>query len=497
MILDSQFNHNQVAELSGNPPIEPPTEPTVIDDVLVGSDSDERLDAAEFGVQQVHGGYGNDLVIGTAGDDVLDGGHGEDVLEGGDGDDLLISRSDGREPVIAQEFDETDDPNGEIDPNSRTYYPNQPIQADDVLIGGAGADTFRFEVLINAKPEKILKHTMDNGMIHWHGVAGENQFVHDHWVDVLGNEVIWDFNRAEGDKIEVVGHTVDVYKLEHVDTNGDMVLDASILHLQSNQGNAGAHNKDQLGTITVFGDLVLESDYTVDAKPAMGIIENIRDLDEAIAPRVGTPVADGDAPPPTPDVDTVELPDGAVFGMLQDVELSGESEDHIEVAHSETLELSEGTIAMTFTADNVFGRHALFSKDYTGNRDGGDLTAYIQDGQLKVRFQSAESEVWLKTDIGTIQQGQEYDFAVSFGNEGVSLYLDGELMASRADFTQGLTNQQNLAIGANTWSRNENCPDRTWDYFDGRIGDFVIYDHQLNPHADGGASPSVGNVEMA
>ena len=97
----------------------------------------------------------------------------------------------------------SDDPYGEIDPNTLTYYSDQPIVADDVLVGGAGADTFRFEVLINAKPEKILDHVMDNGMIHWHGVAGENNNVHDHWVDRLGNEVIWDFNRAEGDHIEV------------------------------------------------------------------------------------------------------------------------------------------------------------------------------------------------------------------------------------------------------------------------------------------------------
>ena len=93
--------------------------------------------------------------------------------------------------------------------------------------------------------------------------------MHDHWVDRLGNEVIEDFNRAEGDRIEVVGHTVDVYHLEHVDTNGDGILDASVLYIQSNQGNAGAHNKDQLGTITVFGDLVTRSDYTVDAQPPM------------------------------------------------------------------------------------------------------------------------------------------------------------------------------------------------------------------------------------
>jgi hypothetical protein len=455
--------------------------------VLHGTDDNDTLNAADFNVNKVHGGYGDDLIVGTSGNDVLDGGHGEDRLEGGDGDDILISRADGREPEIAQNYNAAeDDRAGVIDPNTRTYYPDQPIVADDVMIGGAGADTFRFEVLINAKPEKILKHTKDDGMIHWHGVAGENNQVHDHWVDMLGNEVIWDFSRAEGDKIEVIGHTVDVYDLEHVDTNDDGVLDASILYVQSNQGNAGAHNKDKLGTIMVFGDLVMESDYTVDSAPAYGIIDNIRDLDEAIAPRKGTPVADGDAPPPTPTIEDAGLPDGGVLGVLQEVEFSGEEGDHIEVAHSADLELTEGTIAMTFTADNVFGRHALFSKDFTGNRDGGDLTAFVENGRVKVRFQSAESEVWLKSAEGAIQAGQQYDLAVGFGGNGFSIYLDGTLIAHDSELTQGIqANQQSLAIGANTWARNDGNPTRTWDYFDGRISDFVIYAHQFNPHGLG------------
>ena len=451
----------------------------MIDGVLQGTDGNDVLDAGEHGVTEVHGGYGDDEVIGTAGNDVLNGGHGEDVLRGGDGDDLLVSRSDGREPVIAQEYGIEDDPDGEIGEGG-TYYRDQPIVADDVLIGGSGADTFRFEVLINAKPEKILKHTMDNGMIHWHGVAGENNEVHDHWVDRLGNEVIWDFNRAEGDKIEVVGHTVDVYKLEHVDIDGDGVLDASILHVQSNQGNAGAHNKDQLGTITVFGDLVVESDYLVDAGPAYGIVDHIRDLDEAISPKVSTPVSAGDDPPPYPLIDDGELPPGGVLAVLQEVDFSGE-DDYLEISHNPNLELTEGTISLQFTADDIWGSHALFSKDFTGNRDGGDLTAFVKDGRVKVRFQSADSDIWLYTGEGTVREGETYQLTLTFGDGGFWLYLDGEMQDWAYAFTQGLeANTQNLVIGANGWGRSEEHPFTTWNHFDGQISDFVIYDSQFS-----------------
>ena len=317
-----------------------------------------------------------------------------------------------------------------------------------------------------------------------HGVAGENDNVHDHWVDGFGNDVIWDFSRSEGDRILIEGHTTEVYHLEHRDSDGDGILDSTVLHVWSNQGNGGgAHNKDLLGTITVFGDLVMESDYEVN-KTDYGIVENISQLDEALTPRVYTSVADDGSPPPTPPVDDGELPPDGVFGMLDQVEFSGEHGNHIEVTHSANMELNEGTIALNFTADNASGWTALFSKDYTGNRDGGDLTAFVADGRVKVRFQSATHDVWLKSAEGSVRNGQEYHLALTFGDDGFWLYLDGQMVDGEAEFTQSLQqNTQNMAIGANTWSRNADRPNKTWDNFDGRISDFVIYDTQYDSDA--------------
>lgn len=471
VFYDSQFDRNQVADLAGYV-----HQPVQVEGRTYGTDADETISGTD-----VDASYGDDTVQGTSGNDRLDGGHGEDRLEGGDGDDLLVSRSDGREPVIAQDYDSEDDPDNEVYPESRTLYPDQPIEADDVMVGGGGADTFRFEVLINAKEEIILDHVMDNGMIHWHGVAGENDRVHDHWVDRLGDEVIEDFNRAEGDRIEVVGHTVDVYHLEHVDTDGDGILDASVLYIQSNQGNAGAHNKDQLGTITVFGDLVTRSDYTVDAQPAYGIVDTIYELDEALAPRKGTPVADDGTPPPMPTPNDGSLPTDGVFGVLNEIELVGEQGDHIEIAHDASMELANGTIEMTFTSDDIWGRHALFSKDARDKGNGGHLSVYIQDGHIEARLQSAEESSWLKSTEGSVLRGQEYHLAVTFGAGGFTLYLNGQPVDIEAGFTQGMsTNMEAMAIGANTWDRTEDRPFKAYDHFNGRISDFVMYDRQMS-----------------
>ncbi|WP_281932557.1 hypothetical protein, partial [Roseibium album] len=69
------------------------------------------------------------------------------------------------------------------------------------------------------------------------------------------------------------------------DTNGDGIVDHSLISLYSDQGSGGgAHNNDDLGTITVYGDLITLSDISTTAKPAYGIVRSIADIDEAIKP---------------------------------------------------------------------------------------------------------------------------------------------------------------------------------------------------------------------
>lgn len=225
------------------------------DDILDGGDNDDRLIDGE----------GNDILLGGDGNDRLVGTLGEDLLYGGDGNDLIISRSDAGEPDVAF----PDSPN-----DDGRYFDNQPVPGDDHLIGGAGADTFKFVLGINAKQEIIDKHTMDNGKIHWHGVAGENNNDHDHWVDSIGNDTIWDYSEAEGDKIKVVGHTIGIGEIIYEDTDGDGDLE-SIIVLVSDQGgnNAGAHDQDIVGTITVHGDLVTADDVQTNPGSHVGVVK--------------------------------------------------------------------------------------------------------------------------------------------------------------------------------------------------------------------------------
>ncbi|MEP3045455.1 MAG: LamG-like jellyroll fold domain-containing protein [Roseibium sp.] len=460
-------------------------------DDLDGTDGADAIDGGlgndtingGAGNDLLQGGYGNDDLIGGNGNDVLDGGHGEDLLDGGAGDDLLISRSDGREGEIAYDPDRDEgDPENEL--TDGKLYPDQPIPADDVMTGGSGADTFYFQTLINAKQRYVEKHTQDDGTIRWHGVAGENDKLHDHWVDTIGNDVITDFTRADGDRIVIEGHTTKIKSISYADSNDDGVMDHTVIQLYSDQGRGGgAHNQDELGTITVYGDLVKLSDISTTSKPAYGIVKSSADLDEALKP---IQIAE-DRGNFTPHIDLPTLEgqtssDGVntLFGIAGALEFDNANGSHIAIEHQDGMETNEGTISFSFRADTITSWDALFSKDASGYGSGGHVSAFITDyGYLKVRVQSENGESWLYKDVGIVAE-VDYDFAMTFGDDGVFVFLDGEEVASDEDFITGLTgNEEYLILGGNGWGSQEGEIGWIGNNFDGTITDFVMLDQQL------------------
>ncbi|MDZ4373136.1 MAG: right-handed parallel beta-helix repeat-containing protein [Phenylobacterium sp.] len=121
-----------------------------LDNTISGSDGNDVISGlggndvikAVNGDDRVHGGTGNDTVYGGAGADTINGGDGDDRIRGDEGDDSLAGGA-----------------------------------GDDLLIGGAGADLFS-------------------------GGAGADVFQLGDG-DVGKGETIFDFNRAEGDKISL------------------------------------------------------------------------------------------------------------------------------------------------------------------------------------------------------------------------------------------------------------------------------------------------------
>lgn len=209
-------------------------------DSLAGGDEDDML----------FGGSGDDRLSGGAGADRLEGGFGADSLSGGSGGDRLVSRSDAGEPVPAGGGAPVLAPLG--------------LAANDTLSGGTESDIFRFELWLNAPAAVLGAHLKPDGSIDWAGVATENGSTHASWVEGIGDDIITDFRKSDGDRIEIAGFSVAVARIDYRDVNGDGVKESVIL-LASEQGASGAHDGDALGSITVFGDKVLLADIALDA----------------------------------------------------------------------------------------------------------------------------------------------------------------------------------------------------------------------------------------
>ena len=493
-------------------------------DQIDGEAGDDTLDGGS-GADRILGGYGDDHLLGGSGNDTLDGGRGNDLLEGGDGNDTLISRSDAGEQRAGQlVLGEPSRPDGgsiDYEYLKLADWIDQEIEADDVLVGGAGADKFQFETLINAKKDIILEHVNDDRTIDWMGVAGENTYIHDHWVDGIGVDVIADFNKAEGDTISIKGHTTRVeVDYQTIDTDGDGLDDdaVSVITLYSQQGNGGgAHDEDYIGYVVVHGDRVEVEDIELDPMVAYGIVETVDDIQEAVAPtgetkwidldgdgvaeHLGYDTRDIDGDPignspweyssndwlNTGQVDLasaipdgLEMPtvllshDGGTFG--------GGANPPIEIQHDAAQAATEGTWAFSFTADNPGNgqNQALFSKDHSGMGDGGHLTAYITDrGVLKVRFQSETEEKYL-VDWGVkIAAGEENHFAFTFDQDEIAFYLNGELIDADTGFADGMAgNEEDLVLGASTRTRVDENDNLEW-HFDGTIDNLLLLDRPL------------------
>ena len=239
-------------------------------DILLGDNVPDETDFDADGKVTVNHTSMNDYLFGNSGEDTLIDQFGSDGLIGAQGNDLIISMSDSNIPQENQTIPANVDDGDDLARLnfSDTYINPDNLSANDTLKGGKGADTFSFQLLINASKEIVEKHTNDQGVTNWgmNGVAGENDNYHDHWVEGIGHDKIIDFNAKEGDSIKVFGHTVQKRLLEN-----DEQSKIAVIGLYSDQGNdgqrgGGAHDLDVLGKIEVHykGKFDFDSDVTVE-----------------------------------------------------------------------------------------------------------------------------------------------------------------------------------------------------------------------------------------
>lgn len=252
-------------------------------EVINTNDGIDRLYNVDAALSGIDGGITQEVYSNTDGTnydgslyrqrDIVHIGDGRQTVDTGGGNDRIYSYSDGGEPDPAQ----TDGATGRV---------NAPVPdgaADDVVAGGQGKDVFAYRLFLNAKDDILAKHTRSDGSVNWRKVAGENDNVHDHWVEGIGNDTILDFSNQDGDKIDIRGHTVEIASITYASDDGG---DYSLITLRSQQGDGGgAHDEDPLGSIKVYGDKVTEDDIVVKAKVFYGVDQ----IDEIAAKETESP----------------------------------------------------------------------------------------------------------------------------------------------------------------------------------------------------------------
>jgi len=157
-------------------------------------------------------------------------------------------------------------------------------------------------------------------------------------------------------------------------------------------------------------------------------------------------------------------------------------DDYVALAHSNDYELTDGTVQLWFNADTPANgdlQH-LFSKDSQGNDGGGHLSIYLNaSGNLEVRLQSALADYYVMSP-SAVNAGVWHHVAFSFGTDGMTLYLDGEIVATDS-YTGGLLgNLEPIAIGAGTQNSGDTTILPINQFFTGLIDEVAIVDNQLN-----------------
>ncbi|MEM9811640.1 MAG: LamG-like jellyroll fold domain-containing protein [Pseudomonadota bacterium] len=490
------------------------------DDDMDGGAGNDRMTGGT-GNDEMKGGYGNDILWGSWGDDIIEGGHGSDLMLGGKGNDTLISASHSGEQRIGQLV--IDDPSREAEPGTIDYqylklqdWVDQPLINDDVLIGGEGNDHFYFETRINAKLDIIMEHVNEDRTINWHGVAGENKYLHDHWVDSLGIQIIGDYN-AEEDTISVVGHTTNV-RVDYlaIDSDGDGFDDSmvSIIEVYSQQGNGGgAHDEDNLGWIVVHGDKVEEEDIITDAGAHYGVVDTIDELQEAMAPNgqtkwsempdgtahLGYDSRDVEGDPIGSDPESFsDNPFMKLASSLFEDETIADSDpiaavnqfdgnttfdgtNYETMAHDAAEQQTSGTWVFAFNADEVGDEPmTLVSKDHSGMKAGGHLSIWVgTDGQIRARFQTLNQSKELRSDDVRVEEGEDMTVAFTFDSSGASLFVDGNLVDTEEFSNDGMMgNYEDTLIGASSKTR-QGDEDNAEEFFQGEIWNVSVLDRAI------------------
>ncbi len=174
-----------------------------------------------------------------------------------------------------------------------------------------------------------------------------------------------------------------------------------------------------------------------------------------------------------------------VEGEKNDEGIVSQQAEHIEVNHSPSLKPDNGTLTLWFNSKLTQEKATLASCDMSETSVDGGFNLRIYDGSLKLEIEDAEEKVH-RISGGNIQEGEWAQVSVSWGSQGLFLFLNGEEIASLKNFYKGLINNNSHWVfgasrsGSSWLAGKQDLGTEETEFFYGAIDDIAIYDHQLN-----------------
>ena len=150
------------------------------------------------------------------------------------------------------------------------------------------------------------------------------------------------------------------------------------------------------------------------------------------------------------------------------------------IPHLESHEVANGTVIFNVVPDDINGtRQGIISKDSSSYDNGGHFNVMMLGDDLQLRMQSTNSDLLLDA-ANIFSVGKQTQIAITFGEAGVFVYADGNLVASDPSWQLGLLgNQEPWVIGANQWASGDLVADNLKHPFAGSV-DLMFYGKQLN-----------------
>jgi streptogramin lyase len=170
---------------------------------------------------------------------------------------------------------------------------------------------------------------------------------------------------------------------------------------------------------------------------------------------------------------------------------------YIEVPNTGALEVVKYTLEAWIRPDSLGAPQEIISKRSSCNTATSDYPYALQlgaDGSLTL-YRSTGADAnnhGVTSPANLIQAGQLYHVAASYDGATNRLYVNGTLVASRAD--SGVTTQNLLPVRIGRVANNSGCGE---GYFRGLIDEVAIWDHALSAveitaHAGAGLSAALG-----